>query len=106
MYYANIVTIRLTRGLKEPELVNLIEDLNGFRTKSRVSGKLRGMPNHIFNIYDETDYDEVNDIFIGELRLYYETEGREDIDVADVATICSHNSAVLSSLVRKWVFAQ
>lgn len=103
MYYGTIITATLTRELPEFELDNFIEDLNSFKRRARVCGKLRGMPNHIFHIYDETDYNEATEKFSGALRIYIETELRDKELVDDIKPICDHYEAVITQLVRKLI---
>lgn len=103
MYYGTIITVALTRELPEVELDTFVADLNSFRKRARACGKLRGMPNYIFNIYDETDFNEATDKFSGNLRLYFETEERDNQLVDDIRLICDHYQAVITQLVRKLI---
>ncbi len=103
MYYGTIITATLTREMPESELDNFIEDLNSFKKRARTAGKLRGMPNYIFHIYDETDFNEANEKFIGSLRIYVETELRDKELVDDIRLICDHYQAVITQLVRKLI---
>ena len=103
MYYGTIMTAALTRELPEVELDSFVNDLNAFKKRARVCGKLRGMPNYIFNIYDETNFNEATDKFGGNLRVYIETETRDDKIVEDIKLICDHYEAVITQLVRKLI---
>lgn len=101
MYYAMIMSIQLTKKLPETEIDSLIGDLNSFKKQARTSGKLRGMPNHIFNIYDELEFDESNMLFGGRLRIYMECINRDDFPIDDMRLIADHYEAVIVELVRK-----
>lgn len=103
MYYGMIITARLMKELPESELDSFVADLNSFKKHARVCGKLRGMPNYIFNIYDETDFNEASNKFCGNLRLYIETETRDNDLIEDVRLICDHYEAVITQLVRKLI---
>lgn len=103
MYYGTIITARLTRELPEVELDSFVADLNSFKNRARVCGKLRGMPNYIFNIYDETEFNEATDKFGGSLRIYVETETRDNPLIDDIKLICDHYQAVITQLVRKLI---
>lgn len=103
MHYGIIIGIQFTRELREDELTTFIGDLNSFKKHARVSGKIRGMDNYIFNLYDETEYNEASDKFSGGLRIYVETESREDMPVDDIKLVCDHYEAAINQLVRKWI---
>lgn len=103
MHYGTIITAQLTREMPEIELDDFITDLNSFKTRCRTSGKLRGMPNYVFNIYDETDFNETSEKFMGSLRIYFETEERDNALVDDIKLICDRYQAVITQLVRKWI---
>lgn len=103
MHHGIIIGLKLTRQLSENDLDALINDLNSFRKHSRVSGKLRGTPNHIWNIYDETEFDEVSNTFHGGIRIYAEVESRDALPLEDIRLICDHYEVVFDQLVRKWI---
>lgn len=103
MLYGIVIGIGLNKPLDESELDAFIGDLNSFKKYAVVRGKLRGMPNHAFNIYDETEYDEVGDVFHGGLRVYVETEKRDSFPIGDLSAICSGYQAQITQLVRKWL---
>ena len=103
MHYGMIITATLTRELEESELDSFVGDINAFRKRARVCGKLRGMPNYIFNVYDETDFNEVSSKFGGSLRIYVETENRDNDLIEDIRFICDHYNAVITQLVRKLI---
>lgn len=103
MYYGMIITAALIRELPESELDSFVADLNSFKNRARVCGKLRGMPNYIFNIYDETHFNEATLKFGGNLRIYVETEKRDNDLIEDIRLICDHYDAVITQLVRKLV---
>ena len=103
MYYGTIITATLTRELPENELDSFVADLNSFKNRARVCGKLRGMPNYIFNIYDETDFNEATNKFGGNLRIYVETETRDNPLIDDLKLICDQYQAVITQLVRKLI---
>lgn len=103
MFYGMIITAALTRELPEVELDSFVADLNSFKKRARVCGKLRGNPNHIFNIYDETEFNEASNKFGGSLRVYVETETRDNELIEDIRLICDHYQAVITQLVRKLI---
>lgn len=103
MFYGVVIGIHLNRDLPEEELRGLIQDLWSFKKHCRQSGKLRGMPNYIFNLYDETEFNEANDRFTGGLKIYAECDGRNDLPVEDIGNICEHYDAVIVQLVRKLI---
>ena len=103
MFYGIIIGVGLNKPLAETELDAFIGDLNSFKKYAVVRGKLRGMPNYAFNLYDETEYDEIGNVFNGGLRVYVETDKRDSFPIDDLAAICSHYGAVVNQLVRKWL---
>lgn len=105
MVYGFVISIALRRDLPESELHQFCGDLWSFKKHARMSGKLRGMANYIFNLYDETEFNEANERFIGGLRIYAECNGRNDLPVDDIASICSHYDAEIVQLVRKLVLS-
>lgn len=103
MHFGTIINVQLTHEMPEVELDDFIEDLNAFRMRCRISGKLRGMPNYVFNIYDETDYNEASEKFSGSLRIYFETDERDAKLIDDIKFICDRYEGAITQLVRKWI---
>lgn len=103
MFYGVVIGIHLNRELSEDELRDMIQNLWSFKKHCRQSGKLRGMPNFIFNLYDETEFNEANSLFGGALRIYAECDGRTDLPVEDIGNICAHYDATIVQLVRKLI---
>lgn len=103
MIYSFNIGAQLMRELPENELDNLVKDLWSFKTVARTSGKLFDKPNYIFNVYDETDFNDATDKFIGVIRVYFETNTRDVVQTIDqIATILAKYDAEIVQLIRKF----
>lgn len=103
MHYGLTIGIIFTREMEEREVDALVKDLNSFKKDARKAGKIRGMDNYIFHVYDETEYNEVSEKFGGGLRIYAETDSRDTFPVDDVKLICDRHEVVIAQLIRKLI---
>ena len=101
MHYGLTIGINFTREMAESEVDSLVRDLNSFKKSARKAGKIRGMDNYVFHVYDETEYNEVSEKFGGGLRIYAETESRDTFPVDDVKLICDRYEVVMAQFIRK-----
>lgn len=103
MTYSFNIGAELKRGLSEEELDNLIKDLWAFKVVARTSGKLFNKPNYIFNIYDETEFNEATEKFEGIVRVYFESNTYKVGDtVDDIAALFSKYECQVVQIVRKF----
>lgn len=101
MFYSVLISAEITRELPEEELDTLAADLWSLKENCRVVGKVLGRPNYIFNIYNETDFNEVSNKFCGRLSIYAETDTRDGFPVDTACAIFGKYECKITSVVRK-----
>ena len=91
MFFAYTVVFKLNRELPERELDTFVQDLWSFKRIARVLGTIFNgkMTNYLFNVYNETDFNTVNDKFSGRVRIYFETDAPVNDDIADMNVIAN-----------------
>lgn len=95
MLYCYTIIAELTREFDESELDNIVSELWSFKKVARINGHFGKTANYMFNVYDETTFNETNAKFGGRLRVYLEAEKRADADVANMAEILAHHDAMV-----------
>lgn len=94
MLFAYTVVFELNRELPETELDALVTDLLSFRGIARDNGKINGFDDKLFNVYNNTRFNRMNEKFGGKLRVYFECESPADEDVANMCMLAQKVDAV------------
>lgn len=103
MIFSFNIAASMTRELSEQELDELVKDLWSFKTVARMNGKLLNKPNYIFNVYDETEFNEVTEKFSGDVRVYFECNTCNVSDtIEQIATIFSKHECAVFQIVKKF----
>lgn len=104
MIFAYTIIFKLDRELPESELDAFVQDLWSFKRIARVAGSIFNdkMKNHIFNIYNETDFNFVNEKFSGQIRMYFEATSPVYSDVADMNVIAKKFDADVAHISCKF----
>lgn len=85
----------------EEEVDAFIKDMYSFRDRCVKLGNLFGKPNYILNVYDNTVFDRINEVFDGEITVYCETSDRGDEFIADLTLVASKNNYQLAAYQRR-----
>ena len=85
----------------EEEVDAFIKDAYSFRDRCVKLGNLFGKPNYILNVYDNMQFDTVNEVFNGEITVYCETSDRGDEFISDLALVASRNNYPLAAYQRR-----
>lgn len=88
-------------GISEKELDELVQDLYSFKKYARVNGTIKGIENRVINVYDETTFNQVDNTFIGHVRVYMESDEPPTF-IDDMVALVRHHGCDIIQYSVKW----